>query len=143
MMSDRIIGFGQDENFPQVAAGEPVRVSDLSYKQQAYAKGEDAAKAAASWVIDGNTPQDHIRRMVKWMDEGDPCYSDHLPRRPNLSGEWGNELTPHSLVNEICGLTNCPPEMADEITEAFDEGVADHFEPECERILRAAITEDE
>ena len=141
-MSDPIIGFGQDENFPQVAAGEPVRMSDLTYKAQAYKRGEDAAIAAASWVIDGNTSQDHIRRMVKWFDDGDPMNDHFLPARPNLSGEWGDEYTPHSLVNDVCGLTNCTSEMRDEICEAFDEGVADHFEPECERILRAAITED-
>ena len=123
----------------------------MSYKQQAYAKGEDAAKVAASWVIDGNTPQDHIRRMVKWFDDGDPQYSDYLPQRPNLSGEWESDLTPTKLYYEIIGnsisddvtmVGDAALEVMHIISDTFDEGVSDHFEPECERILRAAITEE-
>jgi len=123
----------------------------MSYKQEAYARGEKAALAAASWCCDGNTPQEHIRRMVKWFDDGDPQKDQYLPSRPNLSGEWDRDLTTISLYRDITGRE---PEdslsfetehgyMMDELAEAFEEGVADHFEPECERILKAALTEDE
>lgn len=117
------------------------------YNQQAYARGEDAAKAAASWVIDGNTSREHIKRMVKWFDDGDPQLDQYLPSYPNLSGEWSNGLTPAKLYEEITGTELLPnsnnivgmlAECA-EISEAFNEGVADHFRPECERILRAAV----
>lgn len=118
--------------------------TERTYKTAAYEKGKEAALAAASWCCDGNTPQDHIRRMVKWFDDGDPQYEQYLPQRPNLSGEWEDGLTPTKLAEEILpNYAREEPDLIDEITEAFEEGVADHFEPECERILRAAITEDE
>jgi len=109
------------------------------YNQAAYAKGEDAALAAASWVIDGNTSQEHIRRMVKWFDDGDPQLDQFLPAYPNLSGEMADGLTPSKLVDELIGDVSLDDDVINEICDAFEEGVADHFRPECERILRAAV----
>lgn len=123
----------------------------MSYKQKAYKRGEDAAIAAASWVIDGNTSQEHIRRMVKWFDDGDPQYSQYLPTRPNLTGGWNKDLTSTKLYEEIAGkelnnpttLAEFDSKLFEELCESFEEGVADHFESECERILKAALRENQ
>lgn len=103
--------------------------------------GVDAALAAASWIIDGNTPDDHIHRMVAWIDDCDPRADDYLPRRPDLSGEWADDLTPNSLARDILGgdLDDDDPEWIDAICDAWETGVSDTFDVECERILRAAI----
>lgn len=118
-------------------------------EQCAYSLGRDVALAAASWVIDGNTDVDHVRRVVAMLDAGDPSVTDYLPPRPNLSGEWADDPTPQSLAADVLGADYAthgynapdflPAEQVDTIAEAFEQGVADAFEPECERILRAAL----
>ena len=35
--------------------------------------GRDAGKAAASWVFDGNTPEEEYQRVLRGIDEGDPA----------------------------------------------------------------------
>jgi len=109
------------------------------YRSAAYDRGKDEALKAASWVVDGNTSQDHIRQMVKWWDGGDPQFHDYLPKYPDLSGEFADSLTPHKLANEICGLNNCSSDDLDDLIEGFAEGVADFFEPECVKLLRQAL----
>jgi hypothetical protein len=111
------------------------------YKQEAYALGCEHAQARASWVIDGNTPHEHIARVVALLDEGDDL-DDYLPRRPNLSGEYADELTPGMLAAEITNLDSDDPhfdELADILADAYEHGVDETFEAECERILRAAL----
>jgi hypothetical protein len=112
------------------------------YEQEAYELGVEHARNAASWVIDGNTSQEHIARAVAVLDEGDPALDDYLPRRPNLSGEYADELTPGELAAEITGLDSDDPhfdELADILADAYERGVDETFEAECERILRAAL----
>jgi hypothetical protein len=115
------------------------------HEREAYELGVKAAIAAASWVIDGNTPQDHIARMVAWLDDGDPWAYDYLPAMPDLSGEWADGPTPRSLYAEIIGDERDedndphPGELEDEIADAWEAGVSDTFQPECERILRDAL----
>jgi hypothetical protein len=119
-----------------------------SHEQQAYDLGAEHARNAASWVIDGNTDQDHIRRMVAWLDDGDPEAYDYLPATPNLSGEWADSPTPASLYREIVGLDpadriaedeDADGEIIDALCDAYERGVDETFGVECERILRAAL----
>ena len=35
--------------------------------------GRDAGKAAASWVFDGNTPEEEYQRVLRGIEEGDPA----------------------------------------------------------------------
>lgn len=118
------------------------------YRSLAYERGKQEALKAASWVIDGNTSQEHIHRMVVWFDNDDPRRDDYLPQRPNLSGEWANDLTPNQLFEETAGRefnfgigAMDDDALLDDMCEAFEEGVADHFEPECERILKQALND--
>jgi hypothetical protein len=119
-------------------------MDDLTqYENEAREMGRQAGINAASWVIDGNTTLFHIERMVAMYDEGDPEYHDYLPTRPNLSGEWADDPTPGTLAYEITGLDSDYPgfdQIVDAIADAWEAGVDETFEVECERILRAALS---
>lgn len=108
------------------------------YERQAYELGAEHARNAASWVIDGNTSTDAIRRVVALLDEG-ADIDDYLPRAPNLSGEYADDLTPLRLVTEITGDSVDPDPIIDGISDAYEAGVSETFSAECERILRAAL----
>jgi hypothetical protein len=116
------------------------------HEREAYRLGVEAAVAAASWVLDGNMSQDHIRRMVAWLDDGDPRADDFLPAMPDLSGEWADGPTPDSLAVGIvgapdlgCGDAEEYDELRNAIADAWEAGVSDTFRPECERVLRGAL----
>jgi hypothetical protein len=120
----------------------PMSVSLTHYERKAYALGVDAAKAAASWVIDGNTDAEHYRHVLSLMDNGDPRADDYLPATPNLSGEWAGDPTPHSLYEDVTGRSSSDRvfgAIIDAICDAWERGVEDTFQPECERLLRAAV----
>ena len=40
--------------------------------------GRDAGKAAATWVFDGNTPDEAYRRVLRGIDDGDPAVLDAI-----------------------------------------------------------------
>jgi hypothetical protein len=110
------------------------------YEQEAYELGAEHAANAASWIIDGNTPHECVVRVVALLDEGDDL-DDYLPRRPNLSGEYTDDLTPGELAAKITDLDSGDPhfdELAGILADAYERGVDETFEAECERILRAA-----
>jgi hypothetical protein len=118
-----------------------------THEQEAFDRGVEDAVAAASWIIDGNTPQDAIRRTLELIDAGDDM-SDYQPRRPDLSGEYADDLTPNRLADDIFGHGWCPdfyaPEGEDHdrmmaLCDAYEAGVDETFDVECERILRAAL----
>jgi hypothetical protein len=78
-------------------------MDDLTqYENEAREMGRQAGIAAASWIVDGNTSPDHIQRMVKMLDDGDPEFYDWI-NPPNLSGEWADDPTPQSLFSGDCG----------------------------------------
>jgi hypothetical protein len=106
--------------------------------------GVAAAEAAASWIDTYDGAPVPIRRVLAMMDDGDPRVDDYLPARPNLSGEWADGLTPHSLALSIFGSADDDPfdnEDVEALADAYEAGVLDTFEAECERILRAALGE--
>jgi hypothetical protein len=117
--------------------------------------GAEAGRAAASWVLDGNASPEHYARLLRMIDDGDPRAEESLPTRPNLSGEWADSPTPISLYEQITGLDHSEEEDAagmayetligsvvDAIANAWEEGVSETFEIECERLLRAALAPD-
>lgn len=115
-------------------------------EQSAYAHGTNAAKMAASWCTDGNTDQSHIKGVLKMLDDGDPEADDFLPRRPNLSGENVDEPTPQQLMIWIYGLCweerDIIANRLEQVIEAWEQGVNDHFQLECERLLRNALNDE-
>lgn len=122
------------------------------HEKQAYELGVEHAKAAASWVTDGNSTHAHIVTTLRRLVDGDPAVYDCLPARPNLSGEWADAPTPTSLYEQIVGRDHADAEaeaglgyetvvgnVIDRLADAYEAGVADTFEAECERQLRQAI----
>ena len=105
-------------------------------EQAAYDMGADAAKAAASWIVDGNTDAAAIRRTLAMMEDGDLAVWDYLPAYPNLSGEMADDPTPRSLAAAL-GLEDCGGDELDALCDAYEAGVADTFETACERELHS------
>jgi hypothetical protein len=107
-----------------------------THEQQAYELGQEHARNAASWI-------DTTRAVVLLglLDNGDPAVEAYLPARPNLSGEWAGDLTPTTLYEQTTGLNynTGTVEIIDALCAAYEAGVSDTFQPECERILRAAL----
>ena len=110
--------------------------------------GRDAGKAAASWVTDGNLDDAHYRRMLELFDNGDPEAWDCLPPMPNLSGEWADSMTPGRLYEEVTGRDahgdsswnyDSYQAVLGQLCGAWEDGVSETFEVECERLLREAI----
>ena len=103
--------------------------------QEARAWGEHAATNAASWVVDGNTSGDHIRRVLQLMEDGDPRADDYLPRYPDLSGEFADDYTPLMLARGILGIEDPSPEDIDTLADAWEDGVSETFYATCASIL--------
>lgn len=119
---------------------------------RAYALGVEAAEAAASWTVDGNSDPAVIARLLELMDAGDPAVDDYLPARPDLSGEWADAPTPMSLYEEVTGRSHAEAEAEaglgyetlvgeemDELADAWEQGVSDTFEQACEAELRRHV----
>jgi hypothetical protein len=114
------------------------------WRQAAYELGKEHAKAAASWVTDGNESDESRRQKLAGLENGDPDVMDLLPQPPNLSGEWADDSTPRSLVREVTGRTDFGSADANALLEEiladmYEEGVDETFYPACERELRGWI----
>jgi hypothetical protein len=101
------------------------------YEDEAREMGRQAGLNAASWIIDGNTSPDHIQRMVKMLDDGDPEFYDWI-NPPNLSGEWADDPSRDSLYQEITGHDPDSIDfeaddgwIMDKIADAWEAGVND------------------
>ena len=53
-------------------------------------RGRIDGRAAGSWVIDGNTPDETCARILGGIEEGDPEILDALPEL--RLGEWADDL---------------------------------------------------
>jgi hypothetical protein len=117
------------------------------WENEAREMGRQAGIAAASWIVDGRQSSGWVKRMVKMLDDGDPEFYDWI-EPPNLSGEWANHPTPTSLYVDITGrdpldslnFENEHSYLMDRIADAWEQGVSETFDVECERILRAALS---
>jgi hypothetical protein len=125
------------------------------HEREAYRLGALAALSAASWAADGNTSDGHRRAVLAMLADGDPSAYDHLPEQPNLSGEWADAPTPHSLYEDIVGVPHAVAAataglayetmvgvVIDALCEAWEAGVSEHFRDACESELRAGLTDD-
>lgn len=117
--------------------------SYVDVEAEAYELGKQAAEAAASWALDGNTPVEHVVRVVEMMDAGDPELDVYLPARPDLSGEWGDEPTQQSVAEAVLFEEALTPELVDEIATAWERGVNETFEQAVEAEFRRQLPEEE
>ena len=109
------------------------------WTREASEAGADAAKSAATWTVDGNVGEAYAPTMLKMLSDGDPQVYDYLPRRPDLSGEYADDVTPLSLAREITSLEDPDPDLIDALADAYEAGVSETFEAACEAELRKAL----
>lgn len=100
-----------------------------------YAKryGREAGHNAASWVFDGNTDVRTYDRILTGIDEGDPAILDSLPV-PDLSGEWADSPTPHSLAESL-GISDDDSRLPD-LCSAWEEAAGRVFFADVESAAR-------
>ena len=115
-----------------------MRTRDL--KSAARRMGREDGARAASWTYDGNTSREAAERIVRGLEDGDPEILDSFCP-PNLSGEYADDPTPHSLARDL-GLDDDDPRsewLIDELATAYEEGVSATFWPAVERAYRAIL----
>ena len=97
---------------------------------QAADLGRDAGKAAASWVFDGNTPEDAYRAVLAGIEDGDPAILDAYPA-PGLSAGGYTEA---GLAGDLGldGEDQLPP---DAVT-AYLDAAGQAYWHETERLAR-------
>lgn len=113
-----------------------------TWESEARERGCSDARAAASWIVDGNTDVEAARRLIRMIEDGDPAADDYMPRRPDLSGEFADDLTPDSLAEEITGADDIEAELVDQLASAYEQGVSDTFGDACETELRRFVGEE-
>lgn len=110
--------------------------------------GEDAGREQGKWAADGNTTDEHRRKVLTMLDAGDPEAHDYLPNEPNLSGEWADDLTPSRLYETITGKSAAPTDsdwteadgnLCDALCAAWEEGVSETFVSACEAELMSTL----
>lgn len=115
---------------------------------EAFSRGCDAARAAATWIADGNSDKAAVRATLQGLRDGDPEVSDRIwQAAPNLSGEWADSPTPTSLTREIVGydveIYDADfGDIAEAISDEFERGVSETFEAACEAELIAWLGDD-
>jgi hypothetical protein len=106
-------------------------------------EGISAAKAAATYCVDGNTTQDAIRGILKMMDDGDPVVSSYLPRYVGLSGEFADDPTAQSLAEDITNAFEIEDELVNALADAYEAGMIETFYDACEAEFRNALNHEE
>jgi hypothetical protein len=110
---------------------QPPAPAAASITAEAASLGRDAGKAAASWMFDGNTPEDAYRAVLRGIDDGDPAILDAHPV-PGLSA--GGGYSEADLARDL-GLDSedqLPPGAATAYLAAADQT----FWDETERLAR-------
>ena len=93
--------------------------------------GRDAGRAAATWVFDGNTPEDAYRRVLRGIDEGDPAILDAI-EPPAIGPAAGYDQD--DLARDL-GIE--PGDRAlPRATSAYADAFTDSFWHEVERTAR-------
>jgi hypothetical protein len=93
-------------------------------------RGYADGKAAGTWVFDGNTQEEHFKRIQRGIEEGDPMYIDMLPS-PRLGGEFADDPTWEDILNDE-GIRydsaidqDGRDDLLREYQDAFHDGVQD------------------
>ena len=111
----------------------PSNIQDAaaSITAEAVSLGRDAGKAAASWMFDGNTPEDAYRAVLRGIDDGDPAILDAHPA-PGLSADGGYSGADLARDLGLDGEDQLPPGAVTAYLAAADQT----FWDETERIAR-------
>jgi hypothetical protein len=97
--------------------------------------GRDAGRAAASWIFDGNTPEDTYRAVLRGIDDGDPAILDAYPP-PGLSAGAG-----YAEADLACDLSlDHEDELPPDAVTAYLDAAGESFWHETERLAREHLT---
>ena len=110
---------------------QPPAPAAASITAEAASLGRDAGKAAASWMFDGNTPEDAYRAVLRGIDDGDPAILDAHPV-PGLSAGGGYREADLARDLGLDGGDQLPPGAATAYLAAADQT----FWDETERLAR-------
>jgi hypothetical protein len=111
-------------------------------EHRVWAIAQEHGKAAASWVTDGNTPQETYRYFLRGIEDGDPAVMDSI-RTPELSGEHGDEYTEDALMADAGWVPHDGTDLRDELASQYNDEVSAAFWHEVERACRKALGEAE
>jgi len=102
-------------------------------EHRVWAKAQEHGKAAASWVFDGNTPQEQYARVLQGIEDGDPEVMDAY-RAPDLSGEYADSYSEDDLMADIGWVPHDGTAMRDDLAGQFNADVSAAFWHEVERL---------
>lgn len=101
---------------------------------QAAEIGREHGRNAASWVFDGNTPQETYRFVLAGVENIDPLVMDAY-REPSLSGEFADDYSERDLMSEL-DAEALAAEHQDELCAEYNAAASEAFWHEIERIAR-------
>lgn len=112
------------------------------------AHGENAADWFEQDAFGGRCTRNHKENAQKILDaieEGDPAFWDGI-NLPNLSGEYADDMTPRDLARIVCDRCridhdSVPPEVEDEISTAYEDGVGSGFVDRITSLARSCVTD--
>jgi hypothetical protein len=104
----------------------------------ARAQGEEAGRAAGTWLLDGNSSEESARAMLAKIEAGELLAE--LDLSGPLSGEWADGPTPASILEPLYREGEEIPEGEDdEICQAYEDAYWQGLETEAERSARAVL----
>lgn len=94
----RFVTMFADDN----ARFSPSRFRDASTPEEdrIEARGRVEGKAAGSWAIDERTSKETAAAILRGLEEGDPAVLDELPLFPRVAGEWADQPTWSSILEQ-------------------------------------------
>jgi hypothetical protein len=104
--------------------------------------GENAASWQEQYMFGGRVTRggdEAARKIIEGIDEGDPEVMDPLEAMvPNLSGEWGGEMTPQ-MLEEAVGAKESD-DMA--LAQSYEDGAHEGFFKEIYRLAKSMTHEN-
>lgn len=97
-------------------------------------RGERDGHDAGTWVFDGNTQEEHFKRIQKGIEDGDPEFMDMIPS-PRVGGEFADDPTWDQILNEelnlggldTAGFHPATDSLYETYCEAFQTGAQDEI----------------
>jgi hypothetical protein len=99
---------------------------------------------AGSWVVDGNTSTEQLRRIIQESEAGE--FFDLMGDLSEpLSGEWADGYTAEQLAEDVLGLEDGDEitfELKDKLADTYEQAYWSAFEAEAVRSAKAMLPDD-
>lgn len=116
-------------------------LQDKEENREIKRRGMEDGSMAASWLVDGNTPDpiQALQRLVQGIEDGDPEILDELPQ-PRLGGEFADDPTWEDILKEE--LDEYSDDRLfngeyDDLENSYHEGFTEGIEKELRHKLKA------